>query len=164
MKKTVKIQKCIQTIKTKAIESVKKFKQIKGWKSWVLYTVIWSILPFLIAIGYDRWLGYNFSLDNIEYLSDVALIVVAIAATLRSNVNKANGQSNMDKPKSFSVFCLFIGIALYSFVFRRKPEEFNPSVTKHVFRVILVLLLCETVIGFWVENKTDRELIDENEE
>lgn len=120
---------------TKNAENAEHIKQerIKRIVLWLLFGVLISIIPIVLALVYDLISGYSFSAIKMEYLSDFILVIVAVAA----NVCNASLSEKIEWVWfGFSIIALIYGIGLYSFLYRRS----NPIMSSWVNGLIVVSL------------------------
>ena len=142
----------------------KNKKGNKLWQ-WIKYSLVGSIIPIVISIGYDRWLGYNFSLSDVEYLSDFVLVTVSLAAGILSGLDRDNKHKLFEVPLlgDLPIISVTLGLAVYSFTFRRKSGVFDSEMTKIIFVVAIALYMINLFLGILSERKktVDEEVIDE---
>lgn len=73
---------------------------------WILYGVVLSCIPFLVAAGYEWYIGYEFNLFKIDYVPGFVTITFSVAANACGYATDEERMFSSTWKKIFSIISL----------------------------------------------------------
>lgn len=80
---------------------------VEKWVRWFIYGVVVSFIPFLAAAVYKWWIGYEFTLLNLEYVPSFVAITISFAGNVCGYTTNIEKEFNPKCKRAFS----FLSIA-----------------------------------------------------
>lgn len=121
---------------------------------WLLFSVLASCAPTLLKMIFDWALEYNFSARELYYLSDLLLIICAVAANAWSYALDAG---NREGCVTVAAISLTAGIGISSFFYENDKVQIPGSSNFRFFWIVaFVLLIVNAAIGVWIECRPNK--------
>lgn len=91
---------------------------------WLLYGVVLSCIPFLVAAGYEWYIGYDFTLFKVDYVPGFVTITFSVAANACGYATDEERIFSSAWKKVFSIISLVsLGICLLFYSWLLSSEE-----------------------------------------